>query len=228
VILNNELFTRFYSLFCPLCLTLRRYLITGGSDAFVRIFKADCIEEEPLTLEFHDEPILALATVGKGNIQDHWWLATASEDHCVRLFTVNPRSDGTKLSYNDEKRAKPLDSFDSETLCTEFDRLLTRMTLAIRSLSFSTDGNWLAVAGEELHLKILDMRHIEKDGSDSVPVFVLRGHSHSLKSICFGQNHVLMSVSVDGTVKIWSFRDDNTGWDCSRTINDLFTMADLE
>ena len=183
-------------------------------------------------MDFHDEPILDLATCTMPKYSnDQWWLATASEDHCVRLFSAKPRSEtgirpteGGRISEFSDKSSMNIDM-----PLVEFNRLLTRMSLNIRSICFSSDGKWLAVAGEELSIKMLDMNQVELEKeSDPVPVSLLRGHSYAVRSVCFTSDNLLLSVSMEGSAKIWNLNEDRIEWECLRTLNDMPGRIDLE
>jgi transcription initiation factor TFIID subunit 5 len=70
---------------------------------------------------------------------------------------------------------------------------------AVNSISFSTNGRLMAVAGQDNQILIWDFAYM------NFPVAVLSGHESSIHSLefCEGNSDILASGSSDCTVKIW-------------------------
>ncbi|KIV99051.1 uncharacterized protein PV09_09223 [Verruconis gallopava] len=103
-------------------------------------------------------------------------------------FFVVGSEDGTVSKY----------SLETNTL----DEVLTRCTLPIRDVALSPDGNWVAVASDELSVKVVNT-------SDMMQVMHLRAQPRAVKHVTFDSSGSLISVScVDGAVYVYSLSSE--------------------
>jgi chromosome transmission fidelity protein 4 len=111
-------------------------------------------------------------------------IATASDDHCVRLFEQN-MSDGTNK--------------------WEFQKNVTRFALAAKCVAFSHDGEWIACGGEDRMIKVIDVETNEIK-------FSLETASKGIKSVQFnGRNKsILIASDIDGMIYAWTLKPDNS------------------
>lgn len=86
-----------------------------------------------------------------------------------------------------------------------FQKLLVRLTVPIRHLSFDKSGRMLAVASDDATIRLVNV----SSGPDKSQVSLVKGHSDSVLCIAFDpQGEFLASSSADGTVKIWDISDE--------------------
>lgn len=82
------------------------------------------------------------------------------------------------------------------------EEILTRSSLPIRSVAISPDGNWAAVASDELEVKIVNTL-------DMTRVMYLREQSRPVKHVSFDVSGSLIAVScTDGVVYIYSLTSE--------------------
>ena len=121
---------------------------------------------------------------------DGQWLASSSLDHSVRLWRVTGDESITLGSH-----MAPVDS-----------------------VAFSPDGRWLASGSRDHTAKLWDLSHLVPDSRDpSARIgdpfdrarrpLTLRGHVGRIWSVDFTpDSQLLVTASVDGTVKLWDGR----------------------
>ncbi|GAB5030478.1 wd repeat and hmg-box dna-binding protein partial [Nannochloropsis oceanica] len=77
-----------------------------------------------------------------------------------------------------------------------FEDFLVRCTSAVRDVAFSPTDKWVAVASEDLELRLVEM-----DGRE---VSSLRKHDGSVRSVCFDpKEEYLVSLGMDGYAMVW-------------------------
>ncbi|KAK9453102.1 WD40-repeat-containing domain protein [Dipodascopsis uninucleata] len=148
---------------------------------------------------------LAYSATGK-------YLLTVGTNQIVRRFTVGKDEEEPEsveqhesaivgLATSREKFATcSLDGTASLfTMATaELETTVFRQTMPIRDISFSADGHWLAIAGDETTVRIIN-------SGDITQTLVLGGHRQGVKHVSFHPNGVLIATtSIDGTVRIYS------------------------
>ncbi|KOS22314.1 Minichromosome loss protein 1 [Escovopsis weberi] len=85
----------------------------------------------------------------------------------------------------------------------KFERFLTRTTLPIRDVTLSADGQWCAVASDELTVKIVNTKDITQ-------VRHLREHGRASRHASFDPNGRLAVVSgADGILYVYSLTSDD-------------------
>ncbi|KAF2420021.1 WD40 repeat-like protein [Tothia fuscella] len=113
------------------------------------------------------------------NCQDNNTAVAAAND-----FFVIGCEDGTVCKY----------SLESNT----FEGILTRCTLPIRDVALSPDGQWVAVASDELVVKVVNT-------SDMDRVMYLRDQPRAAKHVSFDKSGSSLSVScTDGKIYVYS------------------------
>ena len=138
--------------------------------------KAGETEEEE---EEEQKPINAVATF------EEKYIAIASDDHSVKLFTKEEGKEGEKK--------------------WQFKRNVTRFALPAKCVAFSVDGKLIACGGEDTMIKVIDVETSEIKFSLKVP-------SKGIKSLQFnGENKsVLVASDVDGVMTVWTLQPDNS------------------
>jgi len=92
-----------------------------------------------------------------------------------------------------------------------FEDNVARLTLPIKSLAFSPNGVFLAVASEESHIRLVNTL-------DTKQMIQLKGHAGPVRSLHFDPNCTfLASSSDDGSVRVWRIQNKM----CVKTWNDL-------
>lgn len=82
------------------------------------------------------------------------------------------------------------------------DEILVRCTLPIRDIEISPDGNWAAVASDELEVKIVNTH-------DMTRVMYLREQSRPVKHVSFDRSGSFIAVScTDGLVYVYSLSSE--------------------
>ena len=90
----------------------------------------------------------------------------------------------------------------------EFQKLLVRLTVPIRQVSFDKTGRFLAVASDDAVIRMVNVGVAQYTS--------LRGHTDSILCVVFDpQGDFLASSSADGTVRIWDIRDEP---ECIKTL----------
>ncbi|KAF2229900.1 WD40 repeat-like protein [Viridothelium virens] len=103
-------------------------------------------------------------------------------------FFITGSEDGTVCKY----------SLESNSL----DQILVRCTLPIRDLALSPDGNWVAVASEELVVKVVNTNDMSR-------VLYLRDQAKPVKHVSFDPSGTLLSVtSHDGQIYVYSLSSE--------------------
>ena len=93
-----------------------------------------------------------------------------------------------------------------------FDKLLVRLTVPIRHLSFDKTGRMLAVASDDATIRLANV------GTPGQYLSV-KGHTDAILCIAFDpEGKYLASSSADGTVKIWDLESENDKIECIETL----------
>lgn len=91
--------------------------------------------------------------------------------------------------------------FSLET--NSLDQVLVRCTLPIRDLSLSPDAQWVAVASDELVVKVVNTR-------DMTQVKYIRDLPRPAKHVSFDYSGGMLAVScTDGAIYVYSMRNDD-------------------
>ena len=83
--------------------------------------------------------------------------------------------------------------------------------MAVRSLKFSPDHNILVSGSDDLHINLIDI-------TTNKVIQALVGHKESITTIQYNRDvNLYASASLDGTIKLWDFR--NKAGNCVQTIS---------
>ena len=122
------------------------------------------------------------------------WLAAGSEDCHVWLWDLS-----------ELKKNKTIEEATPEERHTLSKSRLVGHSGAVLSISFSSDSRWLASGGDDMNVRLWDMKE------NSPKSEVLTGHSGSILSVSFSPDALwLASGSNDGSVWIWNVRNHQT------------------
>ncbi len=138
-------------------------------------------------------------------------LITAGSNSVVRVYTTGSDGEPTNIDDCQENNlaiAATNDFFvtgsEDGRVCVyslenfRFDMMITRCTLPIRDLAISPDDAWLAVASDEIEVKIVNI-------SEMTRVLYLREHPKPTKHVSFNPSGSHIAVScTDGIVYIYS------------------------
>ncbi|KAI7091077.1 WD40 repeat-like protein, partial [Hortaea werneckii] len=103
-------------------------------------------------------------------------------------FFVVGAEDGTVTKYS--------------LISNSMEQLLTRCSLPVRDITLSNDGEWVAVASDELEVKVVSTQDMEK-------VMHLREQSRPVKHVSFDTSGTMLAVScTDGMVYLYSLSSE--------------------
>ncbi|KAI9774888.1 MAG: WD repeat and HMG-box DNA binding-domain containing protein 1 [Geoglossum simile] len=138
-------------------------------------------------------------------------LITAGSNDAIRVYTTG--SDGEPVNIDDCQELNTAvvatnDFFvtgsEDGTVCVYslktnlLDKVLVRCTLPVRDVALSPDGNWAAVASDELVVKVVNTQ-------DMTRVIYLRKQSKPVKHLSFHPNGSYLAASCsDGVVYVYS------------------------
>ena len=86
----------------------------------------------------------------------------------------------------------------------EYVRHITSFPLPVRSVDFHPNGEWAAICGDELDVRVI---HLENTGM----IISLTGHMKSVKEVAWEPKtgRYLATLDCDGHIKIWDFNNDD-------------------
>ncbi|MCJ1260637.1 hypothetical protein MMC22_000499 [Lobaria immixta] len=145
-------------------------------------------------------------------------LITAGSNSVVRVYTTGSDGEPTNIDDCQENNLAIAATNDFFLTGSEdgtvrvysletfvFDKLLTRCTLPIRALALSPDGNWAAVASDEVEVKVVDTR-------DMTNVLYLRDHPKPAKHVSFHPSGSYLAAScTDGIIYIYGLTTEEPG-----------------
>lgn len=103
-------------------------------------------------------------------------------------FFVVGAEDGTATKYS--------------LLTNSMEQILVRCALPVRDIALSKDGEWAAVASDELDVKVVNTTNMEK-------VMYLREQARPVKHVSFDVSGTLLAVScTDGMVYMYSLSSE--------------------
>lgn len=83
--------------------------------------------------------------------------------------------------------------------------------MAVRSLKYSSEHNILVSGSDDLHINLIDLTNYKV-------IQALVGHKESITKLEYNKClNVYASSSLDGTIKLWDFRNKESK--CVQTIN---------
>ncbi|OAX85030.1 hypothetical protein ACJ72_00590 [Emergomyces africanus] len=136
---------------------------------------------------------------------------TAGSNSAIRIFTIGEKDEPKTVDDGVDGRLGIVATNDSFIMGAEdgtvwkyeletgqMDKLLVRCALPVRDLSLSKDGDWVAVASDELVVKIVNIH-------DMTVVKYLREQSKGVKHVTFDPSGRFIAVSgSDGIIYIYS------------------------
>ncbi|KLJ11342.1 chromosome transmission fidelity protein 4 [Blastomyces silverae] len=136
---------------------------------------------------------------------------TAGSNSAIRIFTIGEKDEPKTVDDGVDGRLGIVATNDSFIMGAEdgtvwkyeletgqMDKLLVRCALPVRDLSLSKDGDWVAVASDELVVKIVNIH-------DMTIVKYLRDQSKGVKHVNFDPSGRFIAVSAsDGIIYIYS------------------------
>jgi len=105
-----------------------------------------------------------------------------------------------------------------------FKALLTRADpgAATRCVRFGVGGRKIAVATDELTVKVIDVR------SPTENIHLLEGHTKPVKAVSWNPDgSILTTSSCDGSLRIWDMASAQSEPTCLKTIDGLFPSSDI-
>ena len=148
-------------------------LVTCGADNAVYVRNPTSGEVEHSFTETHGDAVNVLCVAPNGGDK----FVTGSDDCSVKLF-----------------------SFDGTKIAGEFEKNVTRFSLPVRALAWSTDGTFLAAGGEDSMVKVVDM-------SDNSIAMELPHRGKCIKSVSFDPKGEFLSACDDaGVLTVWALK----------------------
>ena len=104
-----------------------------------------------------------------------------------------------------------------------FKALLTRADpgSAARCVRFGVGGRKIAVATDELTVKVIDVR------SPTENVQLLEGHTKAVRAVSWNPDGSLLTTSsCDGSLRIWDMASAQSEVECLKVLDGLFPSSD--
>ncbi|KAF2878318.1 WD40-repeat-containing domain protein [Massariosphaeria phaeospora] len=121
-------------------------------------------------------------------------------------FFIAGSEDGTVSKYSLENN--------------KFEEILVRTSLPVRDVALSPDGNWIAVASDELSVKVVNVK-------DMMQVRTLRNQPRGVKHVAFDRSGTRLAVScTDGHIYMYSLDSDEP--EMIRKVDDMIKSLDPE
>ena len=122
------------------------------------------------------------------------WSQTAQD--WIRAIAVSP--DGGILATGGDDRVMLYRAGDGHAIGAIYHR-------AMRTLSFSPNGEWLAGCGDDGVIRLWAIAAIEETTSELQPVLTLAGHTDLVHALCFSPDSTrLVSGDNDGSIVVWA------------------------
>ncbi|KAF2156030.1 WD40 repeat-like protein [Myriangium duriaei CBS 260.36] len=142
-------------------------------------------------------------------------LITVGNDSVIRIFTTGSDAEPTNIDVPQESHTAIAASDDffitgaeDGSVCkyslatNSLDEILLRSTLPIRDIAISPDGLWVAVASDELVVKMVNV-------GDMTKVIQLKDQKRPVKHVSFDPSGSLVAVSCsDGNVYVYSISSE--------------------
>ncbi|KAK4056106.1 DNA polymerase alpha accessory factor Mcl1 [Microbotryomycetes sp. JL221] len=175
------------------------YMVTGGDEGYARVFDMRLEQTESelnnRLIDWHEEPITTVAA-------SNTLVCTGSESGGVALHkvAVQQPEDGSKAD--------------------DFVDLLTRCSFPIRSVKFDPKGKRVAVASDELIVKVID-------AEDPTKIQLLSGHKKGVRQVTWSPDGALITTSTsDGVIRVWDVNNGEAS--CIQVLEDIVKAAEPE
>ncbi|KAG0795344.1 hypothetical protein G6F22_005140 [Rhizopus arrhizus] len=97
----------------------------------------------------------------------------------------------------------------------EYEKILIRSTVAVRSVVFNPQGMKIAIAGDDNDIRVVLI-------ADNSKIVSLQGHTTSLKSIDYDPTgEYIASSSCDGDIRIWSVGPNEPAPRCVKVLKNI-------
>ncbi|KAK9235116.1 WD40-repeat-containing domain protein [Lipomyces kononenkoae] len=142
-------------------------------------------------------------------------LLTVGSNRLIRKFTVDSEDEPYSIEHHENDILGVATSRTHFATCSEdgtaslfsmttneMESMLVRQSLPIRDITFSPDGQWVAVAGDETTVKLVNTTDITR-------IITLPAHRQGVKHVAFHPNGALLATSsVDGAIRIFSISSE--------------------
>ncbi|KTW28096.1 hypothetical protein T552_01957 [Pneumocystis carinii B80] len=147
--------------------------------------------------------------------QDGCFLITVGSNQVIRKFTVESDDEPLTTEHHQDAITGVAVSKNQFATCSEDSTvslfsletnecltMLTRCSLPVREIAFSSDGEWLAVCSDEIRVKLVHT-------TDYLRSIYLPGFSKPMKHVSFEPNGKFITTScTDGIIYIFSFTSE--------------------
>ncbi|KAM0787097.1 hypothetical protein ACM66B_006353 [Microbotryomycetes sp. NB124-2] len=176
------------------------YLVTGGDEGYIRIFdmslKQEDSEAQNRCNEYHEDVVSSVAVSSE-------YICSGGESGIVALHKVAPVPE-------DDKDQDP----------NGFVSLLTRCSFPVRCIKFDAKGKRVAVASDELIVKVIDV-------NDSTKVQLLTGHKQPVRQVTWSPDGAFITTATsDGAIRVWDMNSSEPT--CIQVLEDLITAAEAD
>ncbi|KAG5438186.1 hypothetical protein PCANB_003037 [Pneumocystis canis] len=144
---------------------------------------------------------------------DGMFLMTIGSNQVIRKFIVNSDDEPITIEHHQDAitdiAKKNFATCSEDTTVSLFSletneclTMITRCSLPIREITFSPDGDWLAICSDEIRVKVVHT-------TNYLHTFYLSGFSKAAKHVSFDSSGKFISVScTDGIIYIFSFTNE--------------------
>ncbi|KAK9323645.1 WD40-repeat-containing domain protein [Lipomyces orientalis] len=142
-------------------------------------------------------------------------LLTVGSNRLIRKFTVDSEDEPYSIEHHENDILGVATSRTHFATCSEdgtatlfsmrtneMENMLVRQSLPIRDITFSPDGQWVAVAGDETTVKLINTTDITR-------IITLPAHRQGVKHVSFHPNGALLATSsIDGAIRVFSISSE--------------------
>ncbi|KAG9257592.1 WD40-repeat-containing domain protein [Emericellopsis atlantica] len=143
-------------------------------------------------------------------------LVTAGSNNLIRMYKTGSDGEPTNIDDCQENNIALAAASSTFVVAAEdgtvslyniadasFDKFVTRSTLPVRDVAMSPDGKYVAVAGDELSVKVVDTEDITQ-------VRYLREHARATRGVSFDPAGRLLTLSgTDGIIYVYSLTSES-------------------
>ncbi|KAI6781736.1 Minichromosome loss protein-like protein [Emericellopsis cladophorae] len=143
-------------------------------------------------------------------------LVTAGSNNLIRMYKTGSDGEPTNIDDCQENNVALAAASSTFVVAAEdgtvslysiadasFDKFVTRSTLPVKDVAMSPDGKYVAVAGDELSVKVVDTEDITQ-------VRYLREHARATRGVSFDPAGRLLTLSgTDGIIYVYSLTSES-------------------